>query len=603
MPQSPRRSLESLKKEAKRWLRELHAGDATALARLAAALPDRRPSEPTLREAQHALARELGFEGWSELKTEAEGTGKMPVLSIAQYEVMVEALLDAFRSGTPEAMERHYQHTWHRRSWPAMRSYVLLDLGRRPSDTAEISLDDARLLVANEHGFDDWSELTAYVTAPPAAGITLVKPMRANHTVSREWNQILEALDGADNITIDAQGQMTDALLRDLVRHPNVTGLNLGGSRGITDKGIAVLSRLPNLRQLDLNSTAVSEPGLEVLRDCDHLERLNLMWTRTGDGVIRALAGKARFASLTSGTQVTDAGLAALNSLPVFAEWRGGAVEMGLTSYEAGPNFLNLRGSFTDDGMAALRQLNGLFALNIDAGELGITARGLQHLVDLPHFGWLAADAKDDMMPVIAAMPRLRFLGCQDTIASDAAWVALGASRSIEYIWGRRCLGLRTAGFLALSRMPSIRALSVSCLNVEDRGIAALPSFPSLVELMPMDVPDAGYRHIGECSTLESLVLMYCRETTDAAMEHLRHLRNLRKYFVSYNLSTDRTPEILSGIDSLEEVTLDQCAGITDAGIQHLRRLPKLRKLRAAGPRITAAAGSGFAPTITVSIN
>jgi hypothetical protein len=37
----------------------------------------------------------------------------------------------------------------------------------------------------------------------------------------------------------------------------------------------------------------------------------------------------------------------------------------------------------------------------------------------------------------------------------------------------------------------------VSCLNVSDDGIAALPSFPALEELMPMDVPDAGYRHIG----------------------------------------------------------------------------------------------------------
>ncbi|HWA16780.1 MAG TPA: hypothetical protein VG817_10110 [Gemmatimonadales bacterium] len=124
--------------------------------------------------------------------------------------------------------------------------------------------------------------------------------------------------------------------------------------------------------------------------------------------------------------------------------------------------------------------------------------------------------------------------------------------------------------------MPSIRSLAMSCLNVEEGGIAALPDFPVLRELMPMDVRDAWYRYIGGCEWLDSLVLMYCRDTTDAAMEHLSTLRNLRTYFVSYNLSTDRTPEILSGISSLEEITFDQCAGITDAGVQHLRRLPRL---------------------------
>ena len=72
-------------------------------------------------------------------------------------------------------------------------------------------------------------------------------------------------------------------------------------------------------------------------------------------------------------------------------------------------------------------------------------------------------------------------------------------------------------GFMALAQMPALRGLSVSCLNVDDVGVSALPAFPSLKELMPMDVPDAGYRHVGRCEQLESLILMYCRDTTDAA--------------------------------------------------------------------------------------
>ena len=47
---------------------------------------------------------------------------------------------------------------------------------------------------------------------------------------------------------------------------------------------------------------------------------------------------------------------------------------------------------------------------------------------------------------------------------------------------------------------------------------------------MPMDVPDAGYRHVGKCAQLESLILMYCRETTDAATEHITGLDQLSYY-------------------------------------------------------------------------
>jgi ankyrin repeat protein len=60
-------SLESLKKEAKRWLKALREGAAAARERLRRVLPN-AGAEPTLREVQHALALEHGFAGWASLK-------------------------------------------------------------------------------------------------------------------------------------------------------------------------------------------------------------------------------------------------------------------------------------------------------------------------------------------------------------------------------------------------------------------------------------------------------------------------------------------------------------------------------------------------------
>ena len=63
--------VETLRKDAKRWLKALRAGNADARARLAAAL-ESPPPGPGLRDVQLALAREYGLAGWTELKGAAE---------------------------------------------------------------------------------------------------------------------------------------------------------------------------------------------------------------------------------------------------------------------------------------------------------------------------------------------------------------------------------------------------------------------------------------------------------------------------------------------------------------------------------------------------
>jgi ankyrin repeat protein len=59
-------ALENFKKEAKRWLKALRAGDAEARERLERAYPG-APAEPGLRDLQRALALEHGLPGWSAL--------------------------------------------------------------------------------------------------------------------------------------------------------------------------------------------------------------------------------------------------------------------------------------------------------------------------------------------------------------------------------------------------------------------------------------------------------------------------------------------------------------------------------------------------------
>jgi hypothetical protein len=607
---SPQRSLESLKKDAKRWLNALRAGVLEARERFERAL-GQAPDNPTLRDIQHALACERGYVGWIALRD---------AVAVEQYEAMARTLLAAYETGTPEAMEAFYRFTWHRRAWPAMRRYVEADLGK-----SEVTLDDARYLIAREHGFADWRELASFASRDHGRARLAAKPVGVgNAGRSRRWTEIIELLRAHPAARLEANGQMTDDALADLSRLDTIEDLDLGGSKTLTDDGVRHLARLPRLKRLNLSGTAITDRGLQVLNELPNLQTLSLAWTRvtddgmrplaschdleeldlagtpTGDGALRAVAGKQKLRHLHSGDLVTDAGMPLLHELPVFSTWHGGAVELALLSYRAAPNQLSLHGSFTDHGMQAMRGLDGLFGLNIDDARLPLTAACLRSLTSLPNLGFLAAAAKDDWMQHIAAMPALRFLGAQDTSAGDDGFVALSKSRTIEYIWGRRCHNLRRRGFTALADMPALRGLSVSCLNVDDEGISALPSFPALRELMPMDIPDAGYRHVGKCTRLESLILMYCRDTTDAATEQITGLNNLLYYFNSYTNITDRTPAILSTLDSLERVTFDECHQLTNAGVSQLARLPRLREVRVAGRRLTPAVARGFPPRVEV---
>ena len=638
----PRRNLESLKKEAKRWLAALRAGDPEAHRRLTRVRPEGGAEvRPTLRDVQLALAREYGFTGWAELKAAVEkysaNAADAAARSLALYEAKAEALLEAYQTGTPDAMERHYRFTWHRRPWRGMRTYVQLDLGKRPAhpdDDVEITLDDARQLIALEHGFRNWGEVGAFTTSMRPGRRITSKPLPLvvrkgvdewePIAASRDWDEIIELLARHPEAGLGGVGQLTDDLLEDLAeRAHRLTALSLSGCNEVTDEGLLHLARLPSLRHLDVSGTAITDAGLGVLRHLSALQSLSLAWTRVteagigvlahchaleqltlgpsetlGDAALRSVAGNRNVRHLS--IALTDAGLPLLRELPVFATWHGGQAKLGLVGHRSLPNHLSLRGSFTDAGMRHLRALDGLYSLDIDDRRLPITAAGLEPLVALAHLGALNADAKDDWMPHIARMPHLRALGIQDTTAGDAGFIALSRSRSIEYIWGRRCHNLSARGFKALADMPALRALSVSCLNVDDDAIAMLPSFPALEELMPMDVPDAGYRHIGKCRGLQSLILMYCRDTTDAATEHLTALSNLSYYFNSYTTITDRTPELLSGMDSIERITFDACHGLTNAGVARLARLPKLQELRVSGHGITSDVSSAFSPRVEV---
>lgn len=422
---------------------------------------------------------------------------------------------------------------------------------------------------------------------------------------SHDWSLIIGLMKERALTRLTAPA-ITDAALAYLAGVETLQHLNISGAQGqITDSGLAALRHLPGLRHLQLSwQPNISDAGVANLAACNQLESVDLMGTPTGDGAIRALTGKRKLRRLKTGRYVSDAGLALLQQFPIFKTWQGGEVKYSLMSADAEPNHLLLDGPFTDGGITSLAGLDGLFALTFFWHCSAITPEGLGPLDLLPNLGFLGCGGEfsnDQAMRHIAALPRLRMLMAQGSVASDSGFETLSGSRTLEYIWGRECPKLRSRGFTALGRMPNLRGLAVSCKHVDDAALAELPRFPALREFMPMDVPDEGFRHIGRCAALEALWCMYCRDTGDAATEHITGLSRLKSYYAGRTQITDRSLEILSRMTSLERLEFRECAKVTNTGLAHLATLPGLREVTLTGlPGVTRDAIAWFPADVQV---
>jgi len=415
--------------------------------------------------------------------------------------------------------------------------------------------------------------------------------------------EIISQLDQITSLNLDGSKLLTDKGIECLARMPQLRELTLGGQ--LTDRGLEVLGQLRELRVFRMFWQGnITDEGIANLRFCDHLEEVDLLGCNTGDGAIRALVGKPKLRLFKTGRNVSDDGLALLQQFPAFQTRPAEEPKFGLMSFSVEPTNLLIDGPFTRKGLDNLRGLDGLFGLSFFRHTSRLRGDDLQVLDGLSNLVYLGCQGEpcdDDGMRHIAVLPKLRMLMGQGAVATDDGFKSLSRSQTIEYFWGRECPNLTSSGFLALSRMPALKGLAVSCKFVDDTALASLPDFPSLKELVPMGVNDDGFRHVSRCEQLESLILMYCRDTTDVATSHLVGMSNLKKYHAGYTLITDTSLELLSRIKSLKEVSFEGCKFITDAGIPFLATLPRLRELSIGGcPNVTQSGMTGFATNVRV---
>jgi hypothetical protein len=456
-----------------------------------------------------------------------------------------------------------------------------------PTPGTLLRLREAQRALAQQYGFDSWDALRARVES-------ISDPSNRSQRKRREVLEYDDPVPGVvelnEPLTPDVRRRLTEQRVTAVKIGPNVAagslaslaeistiiGIDLAWRGDLLDEHVAFLEAMPWLTALSLSRCGqITDRTIERLRHHTHLERVNLQWTDTGDAAIAALAGKPSLSRVLVGARMTDAGVARLRDFPALAAPGARDAFLAVSSARA----------LTDDALTAIGSLNGVIALDLHMSAFGsphYTARGVAHLkgmTSLEELNFHGALATDDVLAEIAAIPRLRWLHCQDPVSGDEGFVALGRCTRLESIASRVCRRMTDVGFAAIAGLPRLQRLALGGPRISDGAMAHLADAPALTDLGPIMFGDAAFEHIAKISRLERLTNMYNRSTGDGATRFLHAHPTLAYYGAFGTQITDASLRMLASCPRLTEAAFSNCDYITDEGMRALAAMPALRRV------------------------
>jgi hypothetical protein len=208
--------------------------------------------------------------------------------------------------------------------------------------------------------------------------------------------------------------RVSDHGLRTLRTAPGIADLNLYYAEQITDEGLSAVKGWKHLKRLNLRGTKITDNTLEILTTVPSLEYLDIGFAEITDVGLDHLALLPNLRELTiGGNKLTDDGVQLLRQLPqlTYLDMSGSQrTDSGLWSV-----------LLTDGGLDSVVTLTELKELRV--GGTSVSARGLEKLKALSKLERLDLQrckrVGDDAVPVLSAFARLRVLDIKDTAITE----------------------------------------------------------------------------------------------------------------------------------------------------------------------------------------
>lgn len=331
-------------------------------------------------------------------------------------------------------------------------------------------------------------------------------------------------------LTQDAAGQVTaadgfEANLQDehlplFLQLSRLATLSLENGK-ITDAGMETVAQLPQLKSLKLQKCSqLTAAGFKHLSGLPELERLYILYTYADDEAMTTVGQLTKLRVLDlRGTKVTNAGLVHLEPLKnlIDLKFRGSAI--------------------SDDGMEHVGQLRQLRVLSLE--DCAIRSPGISRL---------------------AGLTELRTLNLLRTFVKDADLVALAGLTKLESL-NLRDSAINGPGLEHLiAAKETLRDLDLSELRIDSQGIRPLVHFTNLrsLGLWNGSFDDEGFAQLEVLTKLQELDLEGCTSLTDAAMNTVAKLTDIRKLKLKGTNIGDDGLAHLASCKQLRELNLEQ---------------------------------------------
>jgi len=266
-----------------------------------------------------------------------------------------------------------------------------------------------------------------------------------------------------------------------------------------TDKGIAHVAQLTELRSLDIGGNKLTDAGLSQLAKIKSLEELDLQ-----------------------GEHITDAGMGHIGELTNLKSLRFGEAMM-----------------ITDQGMAKLAALQSLESIDFELENA--TIAGLNHLNQMPRFTEIriAVGSHGDAILNLSGLNQLKKLELRDFPVRDQDLACLAQLPRLEKL----TIGgpISDAGLFHLGGLTNLHWLGIGAdddyaPHITDAGLSYLRNLNRL-ELLHIsgvnNLTDEGLGHLGELKALRHLNIKSKNALSHAALQRLRNnLPNIQNFNV-----------------------------------------------------------------------
>lgn len=233
-----------------------------------------------------------------------------------------------------------------------------------------------------------------------------------------------------------------------------------------------------------------------------------------------------------------------------------------------------IQNRFNDLGTDHLSKLKNLRVLdirgNMEAGNMTMEVlAALPKLVALKH----RSTAVDDFgMEYLAQSKTLKTLLMQDFVVTGQAGQHLAAIDTLTELEVFRCQMFDSQGVLALKGMKLTRLKLRDLPMVDDYGLEALDDLPELkrLELHELSVSDTGLEHLEALKSLEVLDIWFISQMTDATVDVIAKLPNLKELSIKETGVTDAAIDKLLAMPSLKSLAFKDNGSVTANGLKRL---------------------------------